>query len=38
MKNNILEYKGYYTRLEIDTDTNILRGKIEGITDFVNLA
>ena len=36
MKNNILEYKGYYTRLEIDTDTNTLRGKIEGITDFVN--
>ena len=36
MKNNILEYKGYYTRIEIDTDTNTLRGKIEGISDFVN--
>ena len=36
MKNNILEYKGYYTRLEIDMDTNTLRGKIEGIPDFVN--
>ena len=36
MINNILEYKGYHTRIEFDTDTQTLRGKIEGIADFVN--
>lgn len=33
---NVLEYKGYHTRVELDTDDMILVGKIEGINDFVN--
>ena len=36
MKNNILEYKGYHTKVEFDTETYTLRGKIEGINDLVN--
>lgn len=36
MSNNTLEYKGYHARVEFDTDTQTLRGKIEGIVDFVN--
>ena len=36
MKNNIFEYKGYHTIIEFDTETCTLRGKIEGIDDFVN--
>lgn len=36
MKNNILEYKGYHTKVEFDSDELVLRGKIEGISDFVN--
>lgn len=36
MKNNILEYKGYHTRIEFDTEEFVLRGKIEGINDLVN--
>lgn len=36
MKKNILEYKGYHTTIEFDSETYILRGKIEGINDFVN--
>lgn len=36
IKNNILEYKGYHTTIEFDTQTYVLRGKIEGINDFVN--
>ncbi|MCM1100769.1 MAG: type II toxin-antitoxin system HicB family antitoxin [Clostridium sp.] len=35
-RNNILEYKGYHTIIEFDADTFKLRGKIEGINDFVN--
>ena len=35
-KNNILEYKGYHTKVEFDSENLILRGKIEGINDFVN--
>ena len=34
--NNILEYKGYHTRIEFDVDALALRGKIEGIGDLVN--
>ena len=34
--NNILEYKGYHTRIEYDADAHILRGKIEGINDFID--
>ncbi|MCI9126950.1 MAG: type II toxin-antitoxin system HicB family antitoxin [Eubacterium sp.] len=33
---NILEYKGYYTRVEYDNVDKVLYGKIEGINDFVN--
>lgn len=36
MKNNILEYKGYHTKVEFDSDGLVLRGKIEGINDLVN--
>ena len=36
MMNNILEYKGYHTRVEYDSEDMLLRGKIEGISDFVN--
>ena len=36
MKNNMLEYKGYHTKIEVDTETFTLRGKIEGINDFVD--
>ncbi len=36
MKNNILEYKGYHTKIEFDCEEFVLRGKIEGINDFVN--
>ena len=36
MKKNILEYKGYHAIIEFDVESFILRGKIEGINDFVN--
>jgi len=32
---NIMEYKGYYTRIEFDADTKLLHGKIEDINDLV---
>ncbi len=35
MMNNILEYKGYHTKVEFDADDLVLRGKIEGINDLV---
>ena len=35
MKENILEYKGYHTKVEYIAENNILYGKIEGITDLV---
>ena len=34
--NNILEYKGYHTKVEFDSHDFTLRGKIEGINDLVN--
>ena len=34
--NNILEYKGYYTKVEYSADDQILYGKIEDIDDLVN--
>lgn len=34
--NNILEYKGYHTRVEYNSESNTLRGKIEGINDLVD--
>lgn len=36
MKNNIMEYKGYHTKIEFDAEELVLRGKIEGINDLVN--
>lgn len=36
IKKNILEYKGYHTTIEFDAETFVLRGKIEGINDFVD--
>ncbi len=35
-KKSILEYKGYHTTIEFDTEAFVLRGKIEGINDFIN--
>lgn len=34
--NNVLEYKGYHTRVEFDADSLVLRGRIDGINDLVN--
>lgn len=36
MMRNMLEYKGYHTRIEFDANTMSLRGKIEGINDFID--
>ena len=33
--NNILEYKGYHSKVEFDLDTLTLCGKIEGINDLI---
>ena len=33
---NILEYKGYYTIVSFDVETKKLRGKIEGINDYID--
>ena len=35
-KTNVLEYKGYFTKVEYDAEDGILYGKIEGINDMVN--
>ena len=35
-KNNTLQYKGYHTKIEFDSEEFVLRGKIEGINDLVN--
>ncbi len=34
--NNILEYKGYYTYVEIDFESHEFYGKIEDISDYVD--
>ena len=36
MNNNIMEYKGYHTKIIFDAETCTLCGKIEGINDLVN--
>ena len=36
MAKNILEYKGYYTKIEYSAEDRVLYGKIEGIRDLVN--
>ena len=33
---NIIEYKGYYTRVRFDAESKTLRGKIEGINDYID--
>ena len=33
---NILEYKGYYAKIEYSAEDSVLYGKIEGIKDLVN--
>lgn len=33
---NLMEYKGYHTKIEFDTESMSLRGKIEGINDYVD--
>lgn len=33
---NVLEYKGYQTKIEFDAESSVLYGKIEGIRDLVN--
>ena len=35
MKENILEYKGYHTKVEYIAENNCLYGKIEGINDLI---
>ena len=32
---NILEYKGYHTKVEVDMESMVAYGKIEGINDLV---
>ncbi len=34
--NDILEYKGYHTKIEYSVSDHVLHGKIEGIRDLVN--
>jgi len=34
-QNDILEYKGYHARIEFDSVSKVLHGKIEGINDLV---
>ena len=34
--NNILEYKGYHSKIEFDTESLSVRGKIDGINDYVD--
>lgn len=33
---DILEYKGYYTKVEFDAQDKLFRGKIEDIEDYVD--
>ena len=33
---HVLEYKGYYTKVEYSIEDKLLHGKIEGINDLVN--
>lgn len=34
-QNDVLEYKGYHSRIEFDSVSKVLHGKIEGIIDLV---
>lgn len=33
---NMLAYKGYHTKIEYDVESKSLRGRIEGINDYVD--
>ena len=33
---NILEYKGYHAKIEFNSEDMVLRGKIEGINDYID--
>lgn len=33
---NVIEYKGYYSKIEYSSDDKVLHGKIEGIRDLIN--
>ena len=33
--NDVMEYKGYHTRIEFDSVSKVLHGKIEGINDLI---
>ena len=33
---NLMEYKGYHTKIEFDAESMSLRGKIEGINDYID--
>ena len=33
---NLMEYKGYHTKIEFDVESMSLRGKIEGINDYID--
>ena len=37
MMNNMMEYKGYHTKIEFDAESMTLRGKIEGINIMLTL-
>ena len=36
MENNIIEYKGYHSRIRYDVGDKVLHGKIEGIDDLIS--
>lgn len=36
MMRNLMEYKGYHTKIEVDVESMSLRGKIEGINDYID--
>lgn len=33
---NIIEYKGYYAKVEFDSESETFRGKIERINDYID--
>ena len=33
---NIIEYKGYYAKVEFDAESETFRGKIERINDYID--
>ena len=33
---NVIEYKGYFTKVEYSIEDKVLHGRVEGISDLVN--